>query len=245
MRWLMTMAACLPLSVHAAHPLVTDDTGTQGQGRYQIELATEHATDVSDAGRERSVTSNAVLSYGWRDDVDVIVNVPFARTHAEGEERSRGVGDVGIDLKWRWFERDAFSMALRPGLILATGDDTKGLGAGRSGYSVLLVASYASDPWGVHAHVGAVRNRNTLGERDTLYHASAAVTRAFGDKLKLVADLGRDTPADPADDRSVEFLIIGAIYALTPQFDLDIGYKKGLSDNEVDRALLAGAAFRF
>ena len=36
------VATALPLAAQAAHPLVTDDTGTQGDGNWQLEVNTDH-----------------------------------------------------------------------------------------------------------------------------------------------------------------------------------------------------------
>ena len=42
---------CFTTSLYAAHPLITDDTGTQGKGRFQLELNGEYSFDKgSEAG---------------------------------------------------------------------------------------------------------------------------------------------------------------------------------------------------
>lgn len=40
---IILVAALLPLPLFAAHPLITEDTGTQGKGNFQLELTGEHA----------------------------------------------------------------------------------------------------------------------------------------------------------------------------------------------------------
>jgi hypothetical protein len=242
-RWTV-LAAVLPLSAYAAHPLTTDDTGTQGRGRFQLELIAERASDLTEAGRERSTAVNAVLSYGVHDAIDVVLDLPWQNVQAEGVERVRGRGDAGTALKWRFYEADKISVAFKPGVRFATGDESRGLGAGRSGYSAFLVATYNPAPWAVHAQLGSVRNRNVLDERERIYHASMGGWYAFRD-WRAVLDLGRSTNTDEADARSVEFATVGLIYGVTPDLDLDVGYKKALSVTETDRAVLVGITWRF
>lgn len=235
----------LPPALPAAHPLITDDTGTQGRGRYQLEVMTEHGDDRVDDVRERVVSTQAVLSYGLLPQTDLVLTLPRRRIHTDDDANSprSGVSDIGLDLKWRFFERDAMSLVFQPGVTLPTGDEDRGLGSGRAGYGGFLVASYALSPWAFHAQLGYVRNRNVLNQRESILQRSVAVTREVAEGLRLVADIGAAT--HPSDDRDAAFLIAGLIYAVTSDFDVDVGYKKALSRTEVDRSLLAGVTFRF
>ncbi len=244
------MAGALrPAPLPAAHPLITDDTGTQGRGNIQIELTTEHGHEQEDGTRENTATTSAVFTYGLRDNADVILTLPHRRISSEAEDGSRtvnqGQADVGLDVKWRFYEKDNLSFALKPGLTMPTGDETKNLGAGRARHSLYLTTSYAATPWEYHLHLGYIHNRNVLGQHESQRHVSVAVGRKLGDKLKLVADYGTDTPASQASSLNTEFLVLGAIYSLRQGLDLDFGAKWGLTKPEVDFTWLAGVAFRF
>ncbi len=234
------------LVAHAAHPLITEDTGTQGAGRTQIELTAEHAHDHDHGVQEQAWRYAAVTAYGLQDTLDVLVTVPYVRERVDDGTvgRASGIGDVGVDLKWRFYESGIWSAALKPGLVLPTGDDRHGLGAGRVGYGAYLVTSADLAPWVVHVHVGYLRHRNTLGERDGIRHFSLATTRDIG-RWRLVADIGTTTAADRARTRDPAFLIGGIIYALQPDIDLDAGYKRSLTSSEDHGAWLAGIALRF
>ncbi|MDT3707791.1 MAG: transporter [Thiobacillus sp.] len=231
----------------AAHPLITEDTGTQGLGNWQLELTTELGHDeVADAEYDAADIA-ATVSYGALDNLDLMLTLPYGRTDSKenGETtREDGLGDVGLDAKWRFFEQDRLSLALKTGATFATGDETKGLGAGKFNAGVSLITSYETEQWGAHLHLGYLQNRNIHGERDVIHHTSAALTRMATDKLKLVADLGRFTSADPSVSASTRFLTLGAIYAVRDNFDIDIGLKHGLSDPETDTTLLLGIALR-
>lgn len=241
---LLPAVACVV--AHAAHPLITEDTGTQGMGRTQIELTVEHAHDHDNGVQEQSWRYAAVTTYGLQDTLDVLVTVPYVGERVDDDtvRRASGIGDVGLDLKWRFYEAAIWSAALKPGLVLPTGDDGRGLGAGRLGYGAYLVTSADLAPWVVHLHVGYLRHRNTLGERHGIRHFSLAATRDIG-RWRIVADIGTTTAADRTHTRDSAFLLGGIIYALQSDIDLDAGYKRSLTSSEDHGAWLAGIALRF
>ncbi len=248
--WAGALLACALSSapVFAAHPLITEDTGTQGQGRFQLELTAELGSDTERGVETRSAGYATVLTYGLRDNLDVLVTLPYTRvrTEIDGSATSAaGVGDVGLDAKWRFFERADLSVALKAGLSYPSGEETEGLGAGYWNYSVNLVTSYAHGPWGYHLHLGYWRNRNTLGEIPQIHHASVALTYQASDAWRLVADIGNDTSPDRSYEEDRVFLTLGAIFSLRENFDLDLGLRRALSDPEIDNTLLLGMAWRF
>ena len=206
--------------------------GNTGKGRFQLELTTEHGHKDEDYAAEHDRQFAATLSYGARDDLDLIVTLPYQRTSSESDgdiETHSGKGDVGFDVKWRFYENENLSMALKPGVTFPTGDDTVGLGSGKSGYSLYHVTSFEPKPWAFHLHVGYQRNRNTVDEREGIWHVSFAGWREFGEKLKIVGDIGANTNTDKSSSAETVFLILGAIYSLSQNFDLDLGVKKGLT----------------
>lgn len=77
----------LPPALYAAHPLITEDTATQGQGNFQFELTNEH-TETREGGFDRNtVLTNGVLTYGATDSADVILTVPYLRLGASAPRR--------------------------------------------------------------------------------------------------------------------------------------------------------------
>lgn len=247
LRRLALVCLLLPTAAQAAHPLITEDTGTQGQGRFQLELTTEHGYKDEDYAAEHERSMAATLSWGTLENLDVIMSLPYQRisSDASGDiETHSGRSDIGLDLKWRFFEKDDLSMALKPGATFPTGDETVGLGAGKSAYSLYLVTSYEPKPWAIHLHIGHLHNGNVADEREDIWHVSIGGWREVG-KLKIVGDIGTNANTDKNAGTDPAFLILGAIYSVTDDFDLDAGIKKGLTNPETDYTLLAGAAFRF
>ena len=62
--------------------------------------------------------------------------------------------------------------------------------------------------------------------------------------MKLVADVSRDTDPDPLSSTTIRQTVLGIIYSVTPDFDLDVGFRRG-NTPAIDRALLFGATFRW
>jgi hypothetical protein len=234
-------AALLPfclaaaLDAHAAHPLITEDTGTQGAGRYQLEVSAEEREER--ATRRDIEVVTGVLSYGIGETADVQAGVPWYRSGPDG------VGDASLDLKWRFFERSAWSLALKPGITLPTGDERDGRGTGKLTWGSLLVVSYAPGAIAVHAHAGYRRNENKLGERETLRQLAAAATYRVGD-VRFVGELTRETNPVPGGG-TVRYTTLGAIWSMTRDVDLDIGWRNGNGSAPVEEALLFGATVRW
>jgi hypothetical protein len=106
-----------------------------------------------------------------------------------------------VEVKWRFLEKDGFALALKPGVILPSGNDQKGLGAGKTGYGAFLIASKELEPFTVLLNIGYIRNENKGEERVELWRLSAAAIYEATEHLKLVADIGQATSIDKSVDR--------------------------------------------
>jgi hypothetical protein len=231
-----------------AHPLITDDTGTQGKGKFQVELNYEFDHEDTDGVEESLHDVSMTLSYGIIDSMDLVVGVPYQFvTTKEGGVTTRedGISDISLELKWRFFERDGLSLALKPGLSLPSGDDEKGLGAGEVGGSIQFIATKEIDAWAFHFNAGYGRNETSVEEETDIWHVSLAAEREVCKWLKVVGNVGAERNTDKEDDTPAAFILGGLIFPVMENLDLDIGVKGGLSEPEADYALLAGVAFRF
>lgn len=232
---LLSICLAAAIDAQAARPLITEDTGTQGAGRYQLEASAEEREER--ATRRDIEVYTGVLSYGIGETADVEIGLPLFRDGPDG------VGDASLDLKWRFFERNAWSLALKPGLTLPTGDERDGRGTGKTTWGSLIVLSYAPGAIAVHAHAGLRRNENKLNERESLRQLAAAATYRIGD-VRFVGELTRETNRVPGGG-TVRFATVGAIWSMTRDVDLDIGWRQGNGSAPIDEALLLGATVRW
>ena len=232
----------------AMHPLITDDTGTQGKGKFQVELNYEFDHEDTNGVEERLHQVQSSLSYGIIDSVDFVVGLPYQFiTTKEGGVKSteNGISDMTLELKWRFFELEGFSLAIKPGLSLPTGDDDKGFGAGRVGGSVFFIATQQLDPWTFHFNAGYGRNETTVDDETDIWHVSLATELEVCKWLKVVANVGAERNTEKGDDTPAAFIVGGAVIPVTENIDFDFGVKGGLTEPENDYALLTGVTFRF
>ncbi len=245
------------LLVHAfawgAHPLITDDTGTQGKEKFQIEVSGQYDSDketVNGASLE-STGSQIVttLSYGIIENADLVLSLPYQ--WGKGKEDGvtvcdeKGISDTTFEVKLRFYEKDGLSLALKPGMRIPTGNDEKGLGAGKTGYHAFLIGSKEAAPWVFHVNVGYIVNENKADEEKNIWHASFATTYEVIKNLKVVGNVGIERNPDKAADNDPAFFLGGVIYAISESFDIDFGVKYGLTAPETDWSVMVGTAFRF
>jgi len=245
---LFTVYFSLLSVTYAAHPLITDDTGTQGRGKFQIELNSEFAHEDEDGAKADTFQFATIFSYGVSDSVDVVLGVPYQhiRLKEDGQKDAQsGLSDISLELKWRFYEKDGLSFALKPGITLPTGDYEKGLGAGKFTYSVFFITTKEIEPWAFHLNLGYIRNENKVDERENLWHASLAGEIEALKDLKIVGNIGVEGNTDRTVDTHPVFVLGGIIYSISENLDIDFGIKGGLNKPETDYAVLAGLAWRF
>ncbi len=232
----------------AAHPLITDDTGTQGKGRSQLEFNGAYGHENERGITEDTIQIATTLIYGIGDDSDVIFGIPYQYKRIKDSESTKehdGISDVSIELKWRFYEKDGFSLAIKPGITLPTGDDERRLGAGRTTYGLFFIITREMRPWAFHLNLGYKRNENTINERRDLWHASLAGEIEIVKNLKAVANIGVARNPEEESTPHPAFILGGLIYSFSEQLDIDGGVKAGLNKAEVDTVLLVGLTYRF
>lgn len=236
-------------SLYAAHPLITDDAGTVGKGKAEVELNFEYSSH-KEAGVKENVTDlGATLTYGLIDNVDFVLTLPYQRikVKAEGETfKENGISDISLELKWRFYEnKDACSLALKPVITLPTGDKDKGLGNGKATIGLYFIASKEIEPLTFHLNLGYIRNENKFDDRKDLWHISLASELELMKELKLVANIGMERNPDRESNTDPAFILGGLIYSVSEKIDIDFGVKAGLNKAEADYAVLAGLTYRF
>jgi hypothetical protein len=246
-RLAVALLGVLAGAAHAAHPLLTEDTGTQGRGNFQLELTGQQGHGPTGAGTLHAQQPAAVLSYGIADTADLQIGTSYLRLKLDNgftETRDAGLSDVTVDLKWRFFEKGPFSLALKPGIVIPTGNDAKGLGRGNFAGGSLLVFSYQPGPVAFHSHAGYLYN-DIVGERRSLWHFSGALTWQVNEALKLVADVAYDTNPIQFGAEGVVRTVYGLIYSPAKDVDLDFGVQHGHQQPALDIAWLFGLTVRW
>ncbi len=232
----------------AMHPLITDDTGTQGKGRFQLEVNGEYGHDKDSGITTKTIQLASTLTYGVIDPLDVILGIPYQRNRMEetGSVTKRdGISDISLEMKWRFYEKDGLSFALKPGITFPTGDEEKGLGSGRVTYHLFFIGTKEMKPWAFHLNLGYIRNENKLDENENLWHASVASTVEVIKDLKVVGNIGIESNTERNAAVHPAFILGGLVYSISENFDIDFGVKGGITKPETDYSFLAGITWRF
>lgn len=235
---------CSLQTAHAAHPLVTDDTGIQGKGNHQIEL---NADRVRQNG---ALTSVGALTYtlGGTDHTDVFINAPATLTAPSG------INDASLGVKWRFFATESTSTALKTELLLPTGSADKALGNGKPGLVLTLITSHTTGHWSVHGNASVTVNRYGLpsdrdSKRGNLWRVSVASVYSITPQWKIAADAGVSQDTERTENRIPGYVLGGAIYSPTQAVDIDAGIRFGVGctacASQIKRQVGLGVTARF
>lgn len=247
----------LPALASAAHPLATDDTGTLGKMKFQVETSAEFGWDRESingvATNADSQDLNASITAGILEPLDLVVAFPFTwlQVTADGAKiyDNGGLNDLSMAIKWRFLEIGPVSFAVRPSITFPTGDYNRGLGAGRPAYGVTLISTVEFKPVAVHANVGFAHQKYTDADREwsreNLWNLSLAGTVEVMKNLQVVAEIGATTNGESGSATWPTFMTGGAIYSVIENLDISLGVKGGLTKPEPDIALLTGVTFKF
>jgi hypothetical protein len=232
----------------AGHPLITDDAGTAGQGVTQIEVNSEYEREKDRGTKERTFSFSSSITYGVIEAGDIVLSTSHLLTRTDDSsqtQREHGIGDLAAEFKWRWYEKNGLSLAFKPGFVLPTGNDRRGLGTGKVGYTFFFIATQELKALTLHGNVGYLKNENTQGEREDLWHISLAGEAPLSASIALVGNVGLCRDNDPSSKRERSFALAGLIWTLSKSFSVDGGLKYSFARGGYGWSALGGLAFQF
>jgi hypothetical protein len=152
------------LAAQGGPPLETDDPGTPGNGRFELNLALE-------AEREPDGTTydapRVDLNYGVGPRIQLKLEVPWRVAPAPAQPSRTGFGNVILGVKWRFAERASGRAAISvyPQVTLAASRTAVAKGLADSGSTVLLPVEIAwrMGPLDVDAELGYRRAGGASG----------------------------------------------------------------------------------
>ena len=237
----LVLAVAAPASF-AAHPLQTEDTGTQGVGNLEIEngLQRTHFDSIT------QTTYQPQLSLGLATTLDAIVQPAYLWQHA-GAQRESGMGDTNVDAKWRFWGSDPLSLALRAGVMLATNEHGFGLTHGKTSEHALLALTWDRAPTTVHVNVGGIVVPRAAASRArrVMMGVSAAAMQQVDEHLILTVDASFAQSPNPHRAGWPGTVLAGAIWTVRPGLDVDVGWQRTIDDTPTARTWLAGLTYRF
>jgi Putative MetA-pathway of phenol degradation len=243
-------------STLALQPLVTDDTGTQGAGGNQIEIAFNRDR-VHGEGETSTVRSLVGLyTRGVTDSLDAYLAVLGSdiASSMPGEDAS-GAGNPAIGLKWRFWE-DAtakWSAAWKPEVRfgLSARNERRALGTGRTNYASTFIATREVPFGALHANLAVMRvgyelEENRAANRRMLYRLSVAPVFELSPRWKVALDAGLTTNPDKARRARMGYVELGAIWQPHEDLEFALGWIEQSGDGDPrTRTLTAGVTWRF
>ncbi len=234
----------------AAHPLSTDDTGTQGADGFQFEISQDFGRSKTNGVISKEDVANMTLTRGWTDRLDIFLGAALQATKDPGsyEGTRRGAGDTAMGIKWRYQETEGMSLGLKGSVTLPTGDEDKGLGKGRTTQSVLHMTQMEFDALTLLVNIGYTYNDNktaVVAERKNLWNASAAGLYLVSETTTVLLEVGARRQAALAGGKNPSFATLGVIWHLTKELDFDVGLKLKLNSEETDRTVGVGITKRW
>ena len=94
----------LPRALHAGPPLITDDPGTPGPNRWELNVATTLEYGPSDYLLESPLLD---VNYGVGERVQLKVECPWAWTAPVGHAPSGSLGNPVFGVKWRFLDQES------------------------------------------------------------------------------------------------------------------------------------------
>lgn len=237
------VALALPALVQAAHPFVTEDPGTQGAGKLELELGFgAFRGDPSIPGRNSVFAPQ--LSVGVTDDLDLIAQVVRLQQTATMGPTVIGQGSTLLDLKWRFKEADDYALGVRAGLDLPAGDGDEGLGSDKLGAHAIGIVSMSFGDYAVYGNANYAYTRQP-GTRRNLVGFSIALTRPEDRPLRGFIEAAAYSNPDPDNSRWPAFARAGAIYTVASWLDVDAGVQLRLTQPAARVGLLLGVTARW
>ncbi|MDD3877173.1 MAG: transporter [Bacteroidales bacterium] len=152
--------------------------------------------------------------------------------------------DFNVEMKYTFINSGKISFAIKPGLLIPTGNWHKGLGCGLFSASFFLVNTLNFSPIMVHTNLGYLHNANRHGDALNIWHISTGGDWAVKEKFHFVANTGLEKNPDKSDDEMPAFALAGLYYLITPDCELAAGCKTGITRPESDFSVILGFTFR-
>jgi hypothetical protein len=138
-------------------PLLTDDPGTPGPRRWEINVA--WTLDQTSRTRETG-TPLVDVNYGWGERIQLKIELPWVVLSEESEPTENGLGNPNLGVKWRFLDEESAGIAVStyPQLefnLSGTSAD-KGLVERRTQFLLPVSATKTLGPVAVNGEVGGL-----------------------------------------------------------------------------------------
>mgnify|MGYP001568391799 FL=1 len=223
-------------------PLKTEDCGTTPHGRPALELGLEVDMLKDDTGCMLCSVFNYGLSHNW----DAGIEIPFIYFNPDDGTSRSGIGDTVLRSKYRFLEetpsRPAF--LVKPTFKMPNGDETRGLGSGKSDAGVLLVLTKGFGSLAGHFNLGY--NMVDLPKGNKFRDNPAFLGMGFQYSLDSQFSILGEVIYEPkVNSNNIFDSIIGVIWNATGRTAYDLAVRVDLTDGNADHLITSGLTVNF
>lgn len=104
----MMGALCISTATFAGPPLETDDPGTPGDGKWEINFA----STLEQRGSTWNFKPLVDVNYGWGEHVQLKLKPRLGVLDLEDEGARAGMGNIQVGVKWRFLDEDTHGVAM-------------------------------------------------------------------------------------------------------------------------------------
>jgi hypothetical protein len=171
-------------------PLVTDDPGTPGNRRWEINVAI--ATDKR-AGDVVLETPLIDANYGWGERVQLKVEIPWIVRDENAAMARSGLGNALVGVKWRFLDEDknGIAVAFYPQLEVNVLTSSADRGLVERGVGAILPLAFQKDlgPFSANIEIGHLVHE---GEKPHWF-GGIAFGRDVSKRVELVGEVFAET----------------------------------------------------
>jgi hypothetical protein len=211
-----------------------------------VEFNYEHSS-IGGGGRESSLGNTYTLGLARRIDLAVSFAYLF-RDPGNDAESVRDMGDTKVTLKTSFRDGNGWipTAGIKAGALLPTGEETKGLGAGRASGLLTVIADWEVGAVLVHANTGATIAGRPVGsqDRDDSVQTSLAAEWEVRERYILLGEFLWEKNVGASGSASSE-LLVGGKAEISRNLTLDAGIRWGTTSASPDVTFLAGITLAF
>jgi hypothetical protein len=239
----VTVHTLLPATSARAHggpPLITDDPGTPGNGKWEINIPFTFARTP----RKKTFEAPRLdFNYGWGDHVQVKYEVAYTIVDERERGTHTGVGDSLIGYKWRFIDEDqhGFAMSIYPQLEFNTPPGVERRGVEESGANFFLPIEIGKTigPFELAAEVGYEFVQHDKDQ----WEYGVVVGYPATKKLELLGEIHGNV--DQNFHRNDLIINVGARWELNDTITLLVSAGRSLRSSDDSPTLLIYAGLRF
>lgn len=182
---------CGSLHAQGGPPMATDDPGTPGDAKWEINLAavgthTRNAWNVD--------VPDADINYGVGEHIQLNLDMPWTYTNAADGRWRSAVGDTSVGVKWRFLDGDQFhgvDVSIYPRYQTSLSNYSERIGVASPDREFLLPVEMAMEVQGFD--VAADAGRHFVEHDASFWSAGVVAGHACGsERIECMAEIHRE-----------------------------------------------------